>query len=301
MTHPFLFKEYIWLVKTIYDHRRISLSEINRLWVDTDMSGGVEMARSTFNRHKDAIEDIFGIFIDCDRKDGYRYFIGNSEVLEENTVQNWMLTTLSVNSLLSESLSLRSRILLESIPSQSDFLEMVISAMKRGVTLGIRYCRYNASKASEYEAEPYCVKLYNRRWYMLVRLPKNGRMMVLSLDRIERLSLTDNKFSIPNDFDAETYFSECFGIVVGDGTPMERVVVRAFGKENYYLRDLPLHHSQQEIVTTAEYSDFEYHLRPTLDFSGALLSRGAWVKVMSPAWLVEEVKKMYREALERYS
>lgn len=62
MTHPFLFKEYVWLVKTIYEHRRLSLGEINQLWVDTNMSGGVEMARSTFNRHKDAIEDIFGIF-----------------------------------------------------------------------------------------------------------------------------------------------------------------------------------------------------------------------------------------------
>lgn len=290
----------MWLVKTIYEHRRLSLGEINQLWVDTDMSGGVEMARSTFNRHKYAIEDIFGIFIDCDRKDGYRYFIGNSEVLEENSVQNWMLTTLSVNSLLSESLSLRNRILLENIPSQNDFLEMLISAMKRRVTLHVRYRRYNAAKTSEYEAEPYCVKLYSRRWYLLARMANNGNMLVLSLDRIEALSLTGNKFEIADDFDAETYFSECFGIVVGDNTPLERVVIRAFGKQCFYLRDLPLHHSQTEIATTPDYSDFEYHLRPTLDFTGMVLSRGAWVKVLQPAWLAEEVKKMHREAFEQY-
>ena len=42
---------------------------------------GVELARSTFNRHKVAIEDIFGIRIECDRSKGYTYYIGNAEVL----------------------------------------------------------------------------------------------------------------------------------------------------------------------------------------------------------------------------
>lgn len=60
------------------------------------MSGGVEFARSTFNRHKDAIQDIFGIYIECDRKDGYKYYIGNENVLQEDSVQNWIISTMSV-------------------------------------------------------------------------------------------------------------------------------------------------------------------------------------------------------------
>lgn len=101
MKIPSLFKEYIWLVNTIRRARRISLAEINDKWVETDMSGGVEMARTTFNRHKDAIQDIFGIYIECDRKNGYRYYIGNPEVLEDDTVQNWMLSTLSLSNVVS--------------------------------------------------------------------------------------------------------------------------------------------------------------------------------------------------------
>ncbi|MBR5743994.1 MAG: WYL domain-containing protein, partial [Muribaculaceae bacterium] len=99
MKIPALFKEYIWLVNTIRRAKRISLAEINEKWIDTDMSGGVPFARTTFNRHKDAIEDIFGIYIDCDRRDGYKYFIGNEYVLREDSVQNWMLSTLSVNNM----------------------------------------------------------------------------------------------------------------------------------------------------------------------------------------------------------
>ncbi len=58
------------------------------------MSEGIELARSTFNRHKDAIEDIFGIYIECNRKNGYKYSIGNPEALESDSIQNWMLAIL---------------------------------------------------------------------------------------------------------------------------------------------------------------------------------------------------------------
>lgn len=66
MKTPELFKEYIWLINTIYQAGKISFADINEKWLRTEMSGGVEIARTTFNRHKDAIEDIFGIIIDCE-------------------------------------------------------------------------------------------------------------------------------------------------------------------------------------------------------------------------------------------
>ena len=113
MKIPAKFKEYIWLVNTIRKARRITFAEINEKWLQTDMSEGIELARSTFARHKDAIEDIFGIYIDCDRQNGYEYYIGNDYVLREDSVQNWMLSTLSVSNVISESMSLQNRILLQ--------------------------------------------------------------------------------------------------------------------------------------------------------------------------------------------
>lgn len=90
-----LFKEYIWLIDLLKTYGGITFEEINEKWVQTEMSGGVEMARSTFNRHKDAIEDIFGIYIECDRSNGYVYYIGNAKVLDDDTIQTWMLSTLA--------------------------------------------------------------------------------------------------------------------------------------------------------------------------------------------------------------
>ena len=81
MKVPEKFKEYIWLVNTIRKARRITFEELQEKWLDTEMSGGVEMAKSTFHRHKDAIEDIFGLYIDCDKrsiKSSYHETIFNS-------------------------------------------------------------------------------------------------------------------------------------------------------------------------------------------------------------------------------
>lgn len=158
-----LFQQYIWLVNTIYRAGKISLEEINRKWLDTDLSEGLPLARSTFNRHKDAIEDMFGIYIECDKRDGFKYYIGNTEVLEEDTIQNWMLSTMSVNSVLAESKAVADRILLEQIPSDGDALHVWIDAMKRGVQVIVTYHKYGSDHETQMKIEPYCVKLFKRR------------------------------------------------------------------------------------------------------------------------------------------
>ena len=107
MKRPAKFKEYIWLMNTISKARRITFSEINEKWLETDMSEGKELARSTLARHKDAIEEIIGLFIDCDRQNGYEYYIENDHVLREDSMQNWMQSTLSMNNVVSDSLSLQ--------------------------------------------------------------------------------------------------------------------------------------------------------------------------------------------------
>ena len=307
MKTPAKFKEYIWLVNTIRRARRITLAEINERWLETDMSGGVELARATFNRHKDAIEDIFGIYIDCDRKNGYKYYIGNERVLREDSVQNWMLSTMTVNNIVSESLSLQKRILLEPIPYEGNYLSMVIEAMKRNVRIAIQYRKYGDQKPRNLDFEPYCLKLFRQRWYVLGHFHRKmtegediDYFGMFSFDRIITMQLTDVKFNMDEDFDAETFFSECYGVLVNDDTEPEHIVIRAYGYERYYLNDLPMNHSQHEIDNKDDYSDFELFIRPTPDFVNHLIGLGNQVKVLSPKWLADEVAQLHYEALLNY-
>ena len=299
MTVPILFREYIWLVNTIYKARKISLSEINDKWIETEMSGGVEFSRTTFHRHKIAIEEMFGIYIDCDRKDGFKYYIGNEYVLQENSVQNWMLSTLSVSSLLAESMSLNERILLENVPSGGEKLNMLIKAMKESRKISITYRRYGGHATRTFDLEPYCVKLFGQRWYMLGRFDDKG-LATFSLDRILEIKISHEKFKFDEDFDAADYFSDCFGVMLDENSKPERVLIRAYGYEPYYLRDLPLHHSQREIQSIEDYSDVELRLKITSDFKSKLLSRGEWIEILEPKALAEEIVEWHQKAIERY-
>ena len=302
------FKEYIWLVDTIHKAGRITFAEIQEKWLRSDMSEGVELARSTFNRHKDAIQDMFGIYIECDRQNGYKYYIGNDEVLRDDSVQNWILSTLSVNNVISESLSLQNRILLQSVPAEDGYLGMVIDAMKKSVRIAVDYRKYGTDSPNHLNFEPYCLKLFKQRWYILGHFhrdateekPEADYFGVFSFDRILNMKLTDVKFRIDPDFDAQEYFNECYGVLVGDDTRPERIVIRAYGYERYYLRDLPIHKSQLEIGRGENFADFEFYLRPTIDFSGHLLSRGNLIKVLQPQWLADEIHGMHQEAAAMY-
>ena len=303
-----IFKEYIWLVDTIHKAGRITFAEIQEKWLRSDMSEGVELARSTFNRHKDAIQDMFGIYIECDRQNGYKYYIGNDEVLRDDSVQNWILSTLSVSNVISESLSLQNRILLQSVPAEDGYLGMVIDAMKKSVRIAVDYRKYGTDNPNHLNFEPYCLKLFKQRWYILGHFhrdateekPEADYFGVFSFDRILRMELTDIKFRIDPDFDAQEYFNECYGVLVGDDTRPERIVIRAYGYERYYLRDLPIHKSQYEIGQGENFADCEFYLRPTIDFSGHLLSRGSLIKVLQPQWLADEIHDMHQEAAAMY-
>lgn len=268
---------------------------------------GVEIARATFNRHRSAIRDIFGIYIDCDRRSN-KYYIANEHELRGNSIQNWMISTLSVSNIISESMSLNDRILLESIPTDGEYLQMVIEAMKQNTRIRISYQGYNSDAPRQFLLEPYCIKLFSQRWYVLANAHRPATaekqernfMGVFAFDRTKTMEATREKFTLPKDFDAACYFSECYGVIAGDGTRCERVVLRVFGKEVNYFRDLKLHHSQTEIGEGDDYVDFEYRIRPTYDFTQAIMANGNHVKVLSPQWFADDVREQLRMALAQY-
>ncbi len=310
MRVPTLFKEYIWLVNTIRKagDDGITFAEINEKWLETELSEGVELARSTFNRHKDSIEDIFGLIIDCNRLNGYRYFISNEEVLGEDSIQNWMLNTLTVNNIIGEALTLQDRILLQPAPVEGDYLKMVIEAMKKSIKLAVDYRKYGDDEPRHLTFEPYCIKLFKQRWYILGHFHRNAiadrpevdYFGVFSFDRILNMSLTDEKFQMDPSFNAQAYFEECFGVLVNDDTVAQRIVIRVFGDERFYVRDLPIHKSQREIGQGDDYTDFELFMRPTVDLSTHFISRSFLIKVLEPQWLADEIHHMHMQAVLMY-
>lgn len=300
-----LFRAYIWLIDTIKGYGEVTFEDINEEWVETEMSGGVEMARSTFNRHRDAIADMFGVYIECNRSRGNTYYISNGHVLEDDTIQSWMLSTLTISNRIHESKSLHERVLLEDAPTDY-LLDIVMESMRKGVKLEMGYNKYGLDTTPVVVIEPYCLKMFRSRWYVLglLRREVHDRVVpsfsLFALDKVEWLRLTDAKFTLPKDFCAKAYFADYFGAVVFDGTKPERVVLRAYGREAQDIDGHALHGSQEKLHETEGYTDFKYYLCPTTDFRDYIIGRGRRLKVLSPKWLADEIRYSHQAAANAY-
>lgn len=291
-----IFQQYIWIINTLRQYKKLSLEELSNLWQNDDVNGGAPLSRTTFNRHKDSILDMFGIIIECTTFPGYKYYIANPEVLGDDSIEGWLFSTLTVSTVLSDSVSLRERILLENVPAGEEFLQTIIQALKANRKLLITYQRFGQD-SYEKTIFPYALKLFHQRWYLLAFTGRH--YATYSLDRMLAVSMTEETFERPDDFSPEAYFSEYYGILTDD-TPMAHVVIRTYGSTPNYLRTLPLHASQKELQSTDEFTDFSLDIRPTGDFVNTLLSHSDGLEVLEPADLRLKIREILTRTLNRY-
>ncbi len=273
------FKRYIWLVDLINRRKYVSFKEISEAWMRNPLNEtGDPLSERTFFNHKDAIAGMFGIEILNDRSLGF--YIGRSDVGSDET-SDWMLHTLCLNNVLHENADMKDRILMEKVPSSERFLTDIISAMRDFRVIRLCYQSFRHPEPFCFNVRPYCVKYFKQRWYLLG--DSDLGLRIYSLDRFVDMEELEEHFEIPKGFDAEEYFGNYFGVIIGEEP--EDVKIRVVPDQVKYFRTLPMHGSQRETVQEDGSSVFSYHIAPTFDFVQEILSHGADVEVLEPAEL----------------
>ena len=297
-----LINKYVWVIETIYRRHKISYNDLNELWVkDTDISRGKDLPKRTFDNWRAVIGDMFGIDISNENSGRYRYYIENEEDINENGIRSWLYNAFSVSNALANSQSIKDRILLEYIPSGQEYLHPIISAMKDNRVLNITYHSYWKDVESNFDVQPYCVKLFRQRWYMVAKSTYYDEgPRIYSLDRIRELNMKDETFVMPKDWNAEDYFNGCFGIIADQSVEKQIVKLKATAIQAKYIRDLKIHESQKEIERNEEYSIFTFNIRPQFDFQQEILKNGEEVEVLEPQWLREEIAGKIKRMSDSY-
>lgn len=288
------FKRYIWLVDLINRRKYVSFKEISEAWMRSPLNDtGDPLSERTFFNHKDAIAGMFGIEILNDRSLGF--YIGRSDVGSDET-SDWMLHTLCLNNVLHENADMKDRILMEKVPSSERFLTDIISAMRDFRVISLCYQSFRHPEPFCFNVRPYCVKYFKQRWYLLG--DSDLGLRIYSLDRFVDMEELEEHFEIPKGFDAEEYFGNYFGVIIGEEP--EDVKIRVVPDQVKYFRTLPLHGSQRETVQEDGSSVFSYHIAPTFDFVQEILSHGADVEVLEPAELRESIADNVAGMASRY-
>lgn len=297
-----LFHRYVWLVDTINSAKEISYEEINNHWLRSSLNSKHEdLPKKTFSNHKAAVEEMFNIEIKCSRSNGCKYYIEDNIEERQKGIRRWLLNSLSVNNLLLESKELYERVLFEDIPSGQHYMPEIVSCMKNNLAIEICYQSFYQSQPYTFQVNPYCLKIFHQRWYLVAYNELFSEVRTYALDRIRKVEATDHKFKIQKNFDAELYFKDCFGIIHNEKS--EQIDIKVSNRENkhLYLKSLPLHHSQTIIDETHDYTLFRYEVMPTYDFIQELLSHAPEIEVISPAHLRETIKEKSEKLLQKHS
>lgn len=299
-----LIRRYVWLIDTIRRAGNITLEEINQKWMENRtlrLEDEDDFPERTFHRHRQAIADIFGIDILCNRFNGNTYYIENDEALNEPSFTSWLFNGLAIDNQMMNNRAVSDRIVFEDSSGSNDYLSTVIEAITKNRYLTILYQRFNSEEQKSWKVMPILLKQSNQRWYLIAEIEGQSNFTVFALDRIESASLSDREFHYRWDIDdIKKRFNEVIGVNIDDDFDCEKVVLRVYGKQRSYVDSLPIHSSQKIKNVGRGFTDYEFTLRPEYEFQHEILRLGPDAEILSPQWLREEIKWLGAGILKRY-
>jgi predicted DNA-binding transcriptional regulator YafY len=256
-----------------------------------------EKTKRTIQRDFEAIRSIYNIDIKFDFKRGVYALVPdenqekNLRMVEALDLFNAMKVTENISGIIHFE---------KRRPQGTENMNGLLHAIQNKVQVEFTYTKYWEGESSQRIVEPYALKEFKNRWYMVALDHIDLRIKTFALDRLTDLEITKRKFQYPQKFDVNLYFKHCFGIITADGAEPQEIVLSFEQFQGKYIKSLPLHESQEVLVDNENEIRIKLKINLTHDFLMEILSQGENVKVIQPAGLIESVKNSYQKALNQY-
>ena len=213
--------------------------------------------------------------------------------------RDWLLDAANMQGVLHDNRDISRRIHIEPVPSARQFLSDVLNAIRYSRRLSFSYASFaRARPDNDIIFEPYFVKLFRQRWYMVGRRVYDEEIRTYALDRVTDLTVLSHTFDMPEEPSADTFFADLFGITQSHASA-QNIKLKVNLRAAKYIRVLPLHESQRE-EQFSEFSIFNFRMKLTDDLLRHLLSLGADVEVLQPAALRLMMINALKETLLLY-
>jgi predicted DNA-binding transcriptional regulator YafY len=148
--------------------------------------------------------------------------------------------------------------------------------------------------------EPYALKEFKNRWYIIAKECKDDKIKSFALDRLTQLEISKQTFAYPKNYSVEENYRYCFGIISPNGESPQDIILAFDPFQGKYIKTLPIHDSQVILIDNSEEIRIKLRLCLTHDFLMELLSFGEYLKVIEPKSLADKVKKSHEKAYKHY-
>lgn len=255
------------------------------------------VSKRTFQRDLEDIRSLYNIDIQFDfsRK---VYFL---DLDEQPDVNERILEAFDTFNALNLSDRLSNNIHFEKRrPQGTENLYGLLHAIKNQFQIKFTYQKFWEDALTKRNAEPYALKEFRNRWYVLANDLKDNQVKSFALDRLTDLDITKRKFLFPNDFNINDHYKYCFGIISPNGHKPQEVILSFDPFQGKYIKSLPLHESQQILIDNEDELKVKLTLFVTHDFFMELLSYGENLRVIKPESLINDLKSTFKNVLKLY-
>lgn len=257
---------------------------------------GGDVSQRTLQRDFKDMRKIFGVEIRHCKDFGYYIAsLNNDELLRyEEILFNFDILT----ALNKENLAFGYILPEHHRPKGSEILPLLIKALKENSVVSFDHINIRTDKIASHTVCPYFLKESLGLWYLVAKTD-NNKMRIYGVDRISNLQFTGDTFKRDTTIHPESLFKDSFGIWDDPETPVEEIELSYNKLDGKFLKNNPLHHSQEIITDNDEEFRIRLRLKITNDFVMALLSRSNSLTVIRPQHLRERIKNIFMEALTR--
>ncbi len=287
------------IVIKLLRRRAATFKEILHHLIDkSELQGyNFEISKRTFQRDIEDIRSIYNIVIKCNSLNQYYIEDDDHEEANERIFEAFdIFNAFNMTENLSEFIQLEKR-----KPQGTENLFGLLHAVKNKLQITFTYQKYWENMSSKRVAEPYILKEFKNRWYVLAKDTKSNQLRTFALDRLTELEISGKHFQIPTDYNTNDYFKHCFGIISPDNEDQPEEVVLSFdAHQGKYIKSLPFHESQEIVEDNEDELTVKMKVYITHDFVMEVLSYGERVKVIKPERLIKEIKGIYADALNQY-
>jgi len=181
-----------------------------------------------------------------------------------------------------------------------EYLQPLYKAIKDYHRIQLVYKRFNSKEASRRIIDPYLLKEYKHRWYLIGFVDEKKSLSTYALDRMVSVELLEEDFVVQTNFDAESFFKYSFGITQTNDNPyLVKLKFPIFQKG--YLVTQPLHFSQKITKETSTYFIVELEVYLTYELLERILGYANDVEVISPAELKSMIIDRLKKAISNYN
>ena len=301
MNLAYKYRFCIWLVDTLI-REPLTFDEISDRWNSAAANQeNSSLAERTFNRYKKDAEIMMDVTIVCEKSNGYRYRVVESELDMQTRASEWMLSAFRISNL-TKSIENKERVVLESLPLATHLLAPISEAIDNEYYIRFSYKSHYHENFYTVELIPAFVRLYKQRWYVVGKLKDKEQAKTFAFERIDTLEVIEEKTVLSKSWQEELspseYFNHCFGII-RQHDPI-KIGFRAFFPQDAYIKDIPIHSSQKVIHSCEYYTDFEVFLRPTYDLKQEFMWHRDKLAVLSPESFREDMIEILKATLKSY-